>query len=115
MTITNELKIKGDRLQNEITNYKYDTTNFSELYGGQYSAYLLQDDIYTIRIVDYGNQKCEYGFTYFSRIEIKNDKIFKKWYPWDTNHFGDSGWVSWIVTNKPNVIKQIKQNLFKTK
>ena len=48
MTITNELKIKGDILQNEITNYKYDTTNFSELYSGQYSAYLLQNDIYTI-------------------------------------------------------------------
>ena len=113
MTTTNELKIRGETLQNEISNYRYDTTNFSDLYGGSYSAYLLQEEIYTIRIVDYGDQKCEYGFHYFSRIEIKKNDIFKKWHPWNSDDFGE--WVSWIVTNKPIVIKKIFKNLFKTK
>ena len=48
MLISNELNIKGETPQNDISNYRYDKTKFS-------IVDLLKDDIYTIRIVAYGD------------------------------------------------------------
>jgi hypothetical protein len=69
---------------------------------GQYGACLLEDEIYTIKIVD--NKKNEYGMQLYSTILIKNDDVFKKWC--SLNNYYDGDWVCWKATRYPKVFEE---------
>jgi hypothetical protein len=111
MTKKYSFKITGKKLtfiMNKILEkYTHNTTNESHIHNGQFSAYLSQESEYTIQIVDYEGMKDEYGFSYFNRIDIKNDDVFKKWYKLNTDYLNFGDWVSWRATKFRCIILEI--------
>ena len=105
-------KIKGENLQKAIDALSPipQVNNFGVTqyvwHPGEFAAYLLQDEIYTVKLIDNTTKRDEFGMQLFSMILIKNDKVFKKWYQWDSSNFKE--WVSWKGTLNSSYFNKLK-------
>ena len=100
MAESHQFKIVGGKLQDIFEKHigVIHPTHLSDWWPGEYQADLLRDEIYEVKIVDMGFLRNEYDFNLYSFIAIKKDSVFKKWYQFNANHFGD--WVTWKATSK---------------